>query len=197
MSMSECENSCQNGGSSRAMCLLPRWEELYKKWLFKHISQSTWALPGQDSKVVLWQLWKTLHAFLLRRLWRWEENICLKSTFTKWWWQETGTSMTARKNARRRVPRSSSKRTSASCPRRPGLASIWLRGTTSTSRWERARGSSLEDVKVLFCCFLDRVLSHSEFRLETVFCQETRTTSWHWRTAEEDARWITVYQLTR
>ena len=30
-----------------------------------------------------------------------------------------------------------------------------------------------------------------------MFCQETRTTSWHWRTAEEDARWITVYQLTR
>ena len=154
MSMSECENSCQNGGSSRAMCLLPRWEELYKRWFFKHISQSTWALPGQDSKVVLWQLWKTLHAFLLRRLWRWEENIFLKSTFTKWWWQETGTSMTARKNAKRRVRRSSSKRTSASCPRRPGLASIWSRGTTSTSRWERARGSSLEDVKVLFCCFL-------------------------------------------
>ena len=26
MSMSECENSCKDGGSSRAMCLLPRWE---------------------------------------------------------------------------------------------------------------------------------------------------------------------------
>ena len=154
MSMSECENSCQNGGSSRAMCLLPRWEELYMRWLFKHISQSTWALPGQDSKVVLWQLWKTLHALLLRRLWRWEENICLKSTFTKWRWQEMGTSMTARKNAKRRVPRSSFKRTSASCPRRPDLALIWSRGTTLTSRWERARGSSLEDVKVLFCCLL-------------------------------------------
>ena len=31
MSMSECENSCKDGGSSRAMCLLPRWEQNEKK----------------------------------------------------------------------------------------------------------------------------------------------------------------------
>ena len=31
MSMSECENSCKDGGSSRAMCLLPRWEHSKNK----------------------------------------------------------------------------------------------------------------------------------------------------------------------
>ena len=31
MSMSECENSCKDGGSSRAMCLLPRWEHQKNK----------------------------------------------------------------------------------------------------------------------------------------------------------------------
>ena len=154
MSMSECENSCQNGGSSRAMCLLPRWEELYKKWLFKqHITEHLGPARTEFQSGTLTTLknvacLSTTEAAKVRRKYLSQEHL------RKWWWQETGTSMTARKNARRRVRRSSSKRTSASCPRRPGLASIWLRGTTSTSRWERVRGSSLEDVKVLFCYFL-------------------------------------------
>ena len=62
--------------------------------------------------------------------------------------QEMGTSTTAKRSARRLVPKNSSRPTFANCPKRLGLALTWLSGTTLTSRWEPARDSSLVDVKV-------------------------------------------------
>ena len=129
MTMSECENSCQDGGSSRAMCLLPRapgpCQDQDPKWYFDNSEKRCMPFYYGGCEG------------LYRKAWQ---------NFTET--QAMVTSLTARRSVSRPVPRNSLERTFASSPRRSVRASTSWSGTTSTSRWALASASSLVAVKV-------------------------------------------------
>ena len=146
MSMSECENSCKDGGSSRAMCLLPRWEQCSENKDLHILCRAPGPCQDRIPKWYFDNFEKRCMPFYYGGC----EGIRkhLVEGLIRFCFQEMGTSTTAKRSARRLVPKNSSRLTFANCPKRLGLALTWSSGTTLTSRWEPARDSSLVDVKV-------------------------------------------------
>ena len=196
MSMSECENSCQNGGSSRAMCLLPRW----RNFIRNDSSNTYHRAPGPcQDRIPKWyfdNFEKRCMPFYYGGC-EGEKKIFVSRAPSpnddgrKWEqvWQ------------RGRMPEGVPEGVPPS-GHLPAAQGDWALLRSGREILLRLPDGNLPEVRVwrmwrYYSVASYCVLYHSQLRLETESCQETRTTSWHWRTAEEDAPWITVYQLTR